>query len=56
VLIDDRADNCATFTAQGGTAIQWKMGASNITNLATQLRQWLNTAIWTTASSAPASS
>jgi hypothetical protein len=56
VLIDDRADNCATFTAQGGTAIQWKMGASNITNLATQLRQWLNIAIWTTASSAPASS
>jgi hypothetical protein len=22
VLIDDRADNCAAFTSQGGTAIQ----------------------------------
>ena len=28
VLIDDRADNCAAFTGQGGTAIQWKMGTS----------------------------
>jgi len=28
VLIDDRADNCAAFTSQGGTAIQCKMGAN----------------------------
>lgn len=28
LLIDDRADNCAAFTSQGGTAIQWKMGAN----------------------------
>lgn len=41
VLIDDRADNCATFSAQGGTAIQWEMGTNSITDLATQLRQWL---------------
>jgi hypothetical protein len=44
VLIDDRADNCATFTAQGGTAIQWKMGTDNIADLAAQLRQWLKKA------------
>jgi FMN phosphatase YigB (HAD superfamily) len=24
VLIDDRADNCAAFTREGGAAIQWK--------------------------------
>ncbi len=53
VLIDDRADNCATFTAQGGTAIQWKMGTSTITDLAAQLRQWLDTAPRIVASSAP---
>ena len=54
VLIDDRADNCATFTAQGGTAIQWKMGTGTITELAAQLRQWLNPAPRITASPAPA--
>jgi FMN phosphatase YigB (HAD superfamily) len=54
VLIDDRADNCATFTAQGGTAIQWKMGTGTLTDLAAQLRQWLNPARRITASPAPA--
>jgi hypothetical protein len=54
VLIDDRADNCATFTVQGGTAIQWKMGTSNITDLVVQLRQWLTSAPQIDASSAPA--
>ncbi len=54
VLIDDRADNCATFTAQGGTAIQWKMGASVLADLAAQLRQWLNAAPQMTAHPAPA--
>lgn len=44
VLIDDRADNCATFTEQGGTAIQWKMGTGDITALAAQLRQWVTNA------------
>jgi FMN phosphatase YigB (HAD superfamily) len=42
VLIDDRADNCAAFTSQGGTAIQWKMGASDISEITCQLRQWLD--------------
>lgn len=42
VLIDDRADNCAAFTSQGGTAVQWKMGASDISDLTSRLRQWLD--------------
>jgi hypothetical protein len=42
VLIDDRADNCAAFISQGGTAIQWKMGTSDISEVTSQLRQWLN--------------
>jgi hypothetical protein len=42
VLIDDRADNCAAFTSQGGTAIQWKMGTSDIVEAASLLRQWLD--------------
>jgi len=42
VLIDDRADNCAAFTSQGGTAIQWKMGTSDISDLTSRLRQWLD--------------
>jgi hypothetical protein len=54
VLIDDRADNCATFTAQGGAAIQWKMGTSKITDLTVQLRRWLTKASQIAASSAPA--
>ena len=42
VLIDDRADNCAAFTSQGGTAVQWKMGASDISDLTSSLRHWLD--------------
>lgn len=42
VLIDDRADNCAAFTSQGGTAIQWKMGTSDITEITKGLRRWLD--------------
>lgn len=61
VLIDDRADNCAAFTSQGGTAIQWKMGTSDISELASRLRQWLDeedlgTALAPTVSSASAPS
>jgi hypothetical protein len=61
VLIDDRADNCAAFTAQGGTAIQWKMGTSDISEATSRLRQWLDeedpgTALAPTASGAPAAS
>ena len=58
VLIDDRADNCAAFTSQGGTAIQWKMGISDISEATRHLRQWLGEAPGTAgapaARSAPA--
>lgn len=43
ILIDDRADNCAAFTSQGGTAIQWKMGTNPTSGLADSLRRWLDT-------------
>jgi hypothetical protein len=42
MLIDDRADNCAAFTGQGGAAIQWKMGTDDISEVTSQLRQWVN--------------
>ncbi|SRR5216683_674454 len=44
VLIDDRADNCAAFTRQGGTAIQWKMGTHDISDVTGQLKSWLDKA------------
>ena len=44
VLIDDRADNCAAFTGQGGAAIQWKMGANDVGDGVSQLKRWLGTA------------
>jgi len=44
VLIDDRADNCAAFTGQGGAAILWKMGANDIGDAVGQLKRWLGTA------------
>lgn len=43
VLIDDRADNCAAFTGQGGAAIQWKMGSNDIGDAVSQLKRWLGT-------------
>lgn len=42
MLIDDRADNCAAFTTQGGAAIQWKIGTGDVGDLTSRLRQWLN--------------
>jgi hypothetical protein len=42
VLIDDRADNCAAFTGQGGAAIQWKMGTHDISDVTGQLKSWLD--------------
>jgi hypothetical protein len=41
VLIDDRADNCAAFTGQGGMAIRWKMGTNDISDVTSRLRQWI---------------
>jgi FMN phosphatase YigB (HAD superfamily) len=43
VLIDDRADNCAAFTACGGTAIRWKMGANDVSEVIGALKSWLGT-------------
>jgi FMN phosphatase YigB (HAD superfamily) len=42
VLVDDRADNCVAFTAQGGATIQWKMGTHDISDVTDQLKSWLN--------------
>jgi hypothetical protein len=44
VLIDDRADNCAAFSACGGTAICWKMGVDDISEIIGALKSWLDTA------------
>lgn len=33
---------CAAFTTQGGTAIQWKMGTNDISEVTKRLRQWLD--------------
>jgi FMN phosphatase YigB (HAD superfamily) len=43
VLIDDRADNCAAFTACGGAAIPWKMSTDDISDVSHALKRWLNT-------------
>ena len=42
VLIDDRTDNCAAFTEQGGTALHWKLGTNPVSNLDTLLRDWFD--------------
>jgi hypothetical protein len=47
VLIDDRADNCAAFTGQGGAAIRWKMGTHDISDAISQLKCWLNAPLGT---------
>jgi FMN phosphatase YigB (HAD superfamily) len=44
VLIDDRADNCAAFSACGGTAIRWKRGASDLGEIIGALESWLGMA------------
>jgi hypothetical protein len=40
VLIDDRTDNCAAFASQGGTPIQYKMTANDVTGVVESLNQW----------------
>jgi hypothetical protein len=42
VLIDERADNCAAFTGQGGAAIQWKMGTDDVSDAVSQLKRLLS--------------
>jgi hypothetical protein len=54
VLIDDRADNCAAFTGRGGTAIEWKMGTNDISDVTRQLRQWIDDHSSSTVHSSPA--
>jgi hypothetical protein len=41
LLIDDRADNCEAFRAQGGTTVQWKMGTNDIQEADAEVRRWL---------------
>jgi hypothetical protein len=43
VLTDDRAGNCAAFSACGGTAIRWKMGANDTSEIISALKSWLGT-------------
>ncbi|NRQ37975.1 hypothetical protein HII36_40020 [Nonomuraea sp. NN258] len=52
MLIDDRADNCAAFQQQGGTALQWKMGTNDIAEIVDGLNQWLEAPARHTASTA----
>jgi hypothetical protein len=41
-LVDYRADNCAAFTGQGGSAIQWKMGTHDIADASGKLKLWID--------------
>jgi hypothetical protein len=40
ILIDDRADNCAAFAEQGGTALRWKLGTDPLGHLEEPLNRW----------------
>jgi FMN phosphatase YigB (HAD superfamily) len=40
VLIDDRTDNCEAFAAQGGQALQWKLGTNPLSDLKAGLHGW----------------
>jgi hypothetical protein len=41
-LIDDRADNCAAFAAQGGTPMRWKMGSNDVGEIVEAVNRWLD--------------
>jgi FMN phosphatase YigB (HAD superfamily) len=41
LLIDDRADNCEAFRQQGGSTLQWKMGANKVSEVADSVHHWL---------------
>lgn len=41
LLIDDRADNCDAFRGQGGSAVQWKMGKNDISEVRQSVDDWL---------------
>jgi FMN phosphatase YigB (HAD superfamily) len=42
LLIDDRTDNCAAFTAAGGAALRWTMHADPLADVARTLHAWLD--------------
>jgi hypothetical protein len=39
-LIDDRADNCSAFASRGGTSVQYKMTANDVTDVIGSLNAW----------------
>jgi FMN phosphatase YigB (HAD superfamily) len=41
LLIDDRADNCDAFREQGGSAVQWKMGKNDVSEVINPADHWL---------------
>ncbi|MGH3922343.1 MAG: hypothetical protein ACRDTT_05655, partial [Pseudonocardiaceae bacterium] len=41
LLIDDRADNCDAFREQGGSAVKWKMGKNDISEVIKSADHWL---------------
>lgn len=43
LLIDDRADNCEAFRQQGGSAVQWKMGKNDISEIRRAVDHWFQT-------------
>lgn len=43
LLIDDRADNCEAFRHYGGSTVQWKMGANDVSEAAAAVQNWLET-------------
>lgn len=44
-LIDDRADNCAAFAAQGGTPVPYKMTTDEVADVSASLDAWLSHAL-----------
>ncbi len=45
LLIDDRADNCAAFERHGGKAVQWKMGAGELSEVVEAVERWMQSRI-----------
>jgi hypothetical protein len=42
LLIDDREDNCAAFTGQGGEAVRWKFGEDDVGVLRRAIGGWID--------------
>nr|SBP00830.1 hypothetical protein BN4615_P10346 [Nonomuraea gerenzanensis] len=41
LLIDDSTSDCAAFREQGGTALRWRMGDDDLSEVAAVLSRWL---------------